>query len=286
MRTSEEHPEYLLGHAEAELERLIRQARLYEPISAHLLELAGIAPGMRVLDVGCGPGDLSFLASRLVGPRGRVVGIDASADAITLAQTRARSLHIENTQFAVRDLRELNDSVLQLGAAVRGQRFDAVIGRLVLMYLPDPAAVLGQLSSYVNPGGVVTFQEMDVSTARSDPRCEVYETAIERIRAAFTYRRFDLRFGAAQSRIFRAARLPAPAMLLEVYLGNAADADYTHVCEVMRTLLPVFASAGICSAEEVGIDTLARRMREEAVRRDAMLTGPGLVGAWTRVPGS
>ena len=60
-------PAYVLGHSDRELDRLTTQARMFEPFTRQLLLQAGICPGMRVLDVGCGSGDVSFLAAGLVG---------------------------------------------------------------------------------------------------------------------------------------------------------------------------------------------------------------------------
>jgi tRNA A58 N-methylase Trm61 len=87
---------------------------------------------MRVLDLGSGSGDLSFVAAEIVGPAGAVIGIERSPEAVATAQTRARHLGLANVDFAVGDIR---------GASADGI-FDAIVGRLVLMYLPDPAAVL------------------------------------------------------------------------------------------------------------------------------------------------
>ena len=67
--------DYVLGHSAQELERLSTQARLYEPFTVQFFRNAGIQAGMRVLDVGCGSGDVSFLVA-LVGPTGQVVGVD------------------------------------------------------------------------------------------------------------------------------------------------------------------------------------------------------------------
>jgi ubiquinone/menaquinone biosynthesis C-methylase UbiE len=80
---------YQLGHADVEIRRLLLQGRLYNDHTEHALHRAGLRPGMRVLDVGCGPGDVSFIAARLVGPTGTVVGVDASAEVIGLARGRA-----------------------------------------------------------------------------------------------------------------------------------------------------------------------------------------------------
>jgi tRNA A58 N-methylase Trm61 len=78
MQIDMEQPDmaYALGHSDRELERLISQARLYEPFTMQFFRDAGIAEGMHVLDVGCGAGDVSFLAAQIVGPSGQVVGVD------------------------------------------------------------------------------------------------------------------------------------------------------------------------------------------------------------------
>lgn len=67
--------DYVLGHSQREIRRLIYQAALLEPITERLLRNAQIRPGMRVLDLGCSAGDLSMLAATLVGPTGLVIGI-------------------------------------------------------------------------------------------------------------------------------------------------------------------------------------------------------------------
>jgi ubiquinone/menaquinone biosynthesis C-methylase UbiE len=80
----------LQGHSERELDRLSIRARMYEPFTRQLFREAGLLPGMRVLDVGCGSGDVALLASELVGPTGAVVGIDRAAAAIVRAKNSSR----------------------------------------------------------------------------------------------------------------------------------------------------------------------------------------------------
>ena len=85
--TSQAH-DYLLGHSPEELDRLTVQARLIDPITRQFFVEAGVAPGMRVLDVGSGAGDVAFLVAGLVGPAGEVVGTDRSAAALAAARAR------------------------------------------------------------------------------------------------------------------------------------------------------------------------------------------------------
>jgi SAM-dependent methyltransferase len=95
---------YALGHAEDELDRIINVGRYFGDLTEHVLRLAGLAPGMRVLDVGCGPGEVVFLAARLVGPEGTVIGVDVSPEAIELARQRAAAAGLTNVHFVTQDL--------------------------------------------------------------------------------------------------------------------------------------------------------------------------------------
>lgn len=121
--------DYALGHAQSELDRLISQGRFIGDLTEHMLRLAGLKPGMRVLDIGCGAGDVSFLAWSLVGPEGTVIGVDRSPEAVTVAQQCAHKAQSSNVRFIVSDV----------VAFTPDQPVDALIGRLVLMYFPRPA---------------------------------------------------------------------------------------------------------------------------------------------------
>ena len=123
---------YVLGHAPEELRRLILQAVILRPVTARLLHDAEIAPGMRVLDLGCGVGDVTMLAAETVGPSGSVIGIDRSAQAIALANERVRNMQHRNITFAQCAVEDYADVAL----------FDAVIGRYVLVHQSDPVGFL------------------------------------------------------------------------------------------------------------------------------------------------
>jgi ubiquinone/menaquinone biosynthesis C-methylase UbiE len=75
-------PEYVLGRTAGEYDRLIEQAEVMRPLTERMLHSAGVRPGMHVLDVGCGVGDVSFLVSEIVGEQGSVVGVDVDRAAL------------------------------------------------------------------------------------------------------------------------------------------------------------------------------------------------------------
>jgi ubiquinone/menaquinone biosynthesis C-methylase UbiE len=134
---------YQLGIDAAELERLDLQGRVLAPATRTILQAAGLARDMRVLDLGCGAGDAAFVAAELVGSTGEIIGVDQSADSVAKARARAEARVLANVRFTVRDIHE---------RAPDGP-FDAIIGRLVLMYVPDPAAVLRTQASALRAGG-------------------------------------------------------------------------------------------------------------------------------------
>src|SRR5580693_7061984 len=97
--TTEAANAYALGYTDAEHLRLVRQARLLAPFTERLFRDAGVGTAMRVLDIGCGMGDVSMLAAQIVGPSGRVVGVDRDSGALSKARTRADSAGFENITF-------------------------------------------------------------------------------------------------------------------------------------------------------------------------------------------
>jgi ubiquinone/menaquinone biosynthesis C-methylase UbiE len=264
---------YPLGYSAAEFRRLEQQAAFLRDLTEDVLRRAGLASGMRVLDIGCGVGDVSLLAAELVGPAGEVLGVDRSPDAIDVASRRA----------AVRGCRRVRFAAADLDAFATPERFDAVIGRLVLLYLPDPAATLRWLCGLLRPGGIVAMQEYAMLLARSVPECELYCRCSSWIMAAFERAGFERDMGSRLFRTFHDAGLPVPQMISAARAeGGPASPIYDYVAEVVRSLLPVMQRLGVATAGEVGIETLAERLRAEAVANMACVMTPALIGAWTR----
>ena len=142
---------YPLGRSWDETRRLQQQSQFYNPFTRRLFEDAGISEGMKVLDAGCGAGDVSLIAARLVGPHGAVLGVDKDPNVIETARQRSCDAGLENVTFLEGDI----------CSVVAGTDFDAVVGRLILMYLPEPVKAIRKLLGHVRPGGIAVFQEAD-----------------------------------------------------------------------------------------------------------------------------
>jgi predicted O-methyltransferase YrrM len=247
------------------------QADRIAPFTRRFLLAAGIAPGMRVLDVGCGAGDVSLLAAELVGPTGEVVGVDR--DPGVLAAARSRATATPWATFIQADFRALPV----------GEPFDAVIGRCVLAHQTDPVAALRSLLPHVRPGGIVAFQEPDFDLAATVPPLPTFDRTIAWIRTTFARGGAHLRMGTELFATFTAAALPPPAMQFDAVIGGGPDHHaYDRIAAIVRSLLPKMEEWGIATADEVRIETLADRLRAEAVAAGAVLTSPASIGAWTR----
>lgn len=264
---------YVLGHADAEVQRLLLQGRLYDHYTEHALRLAGLRPGMRVLDIGSGPGNVSFVAARLVGPTGSVLGVDAAPEMVELARARAAEQGLSTAHFvhSAIDAIELDEPV------------DALVGRLILMHLPDPAAALRRLSSFVRPGGVIAFSENDIAGGRTVPEVPLFGQVIAGIVRAFEAMGLSARFGTTLHTIFTDAGLGAPQLTLGAPTGTAADADIlAYGAEVWRLVSPIAQQGGFAIDEVADINDFVPRFREQALAANALITMPPIITAWVR----
>jgi 2-polyprenyl-3-methyl-5-hydroxy-6-metoxy-1,4-benzoquinol methylase len=264
---------YALGHSKQELQRLSRQGQAFGPFTRQLFEEAGIGQGMRVLDVGCGSGDVAFLAASLVGLSGEVVGADRERTAVDWSNARARSQGLTNVKFVEGDPAEMEFD----------QQFDAIVGRLVLMYYPDPVDTLRKLIRHVRPEGLVVFQEIDLANARSLPAAPLYERSMTRIKQTLSATGARTQLGLELYPVFLAAGLPGPSMRIDTLIGGGPQCPmYEIVAELIQSLLPAVEKLKIASAAEVGSSTLAQRMRDEVVALKGVVLSAGFVGAWSR----
>jgi ubiquinone/menaquinone biosynthesis C-methylase UbiE len=266
-------PDYILGYADAELERLAKQSRLYADWTNQILTRAGLSAGMRVLDAGCGIGDVSFIAATLVGPSGTVLGVDCAAKAVEVAIRRAKSARMPRICFRIADLCELHPA----------DSFDALIGRFVLMHLHEPATVLRRLAGYVRPGGIVAFQELDISAGRAVPECGLFAKCRRWIIETYSRARVEIEMGARLFATFREAGLPEPQLTCDTHISGGIDSPaYECIADAIRSLLPTMVKHGVATADEIELDTLADRLRQEVVSASGVIVLPPLVGAWTR----
>jgi SAM-dependent methyltransferase len=265
-------PAYALGHSEHELERLCRQGEAFEPFTRQLLGQAGIRSGMRVLDVGSGAGDSSFLLAEFVGQGGKVIGIDREPIAVEWATARARSRRVENVQFLTGD-----PAVMEFT-----QKFDAVVGRLILMYYRDPIDAVTRLAQHVRPGGLIIFQEFDLQNARSWPSAPTFDRAVGWIRQTLHSTGARTQQGLELHQVFLAAGLPAPSLRMDALIGGVSHFPFEIVAATVESMFPLLKQLNVATARDADCATLAQHMREEVFQTNGIVLSPGLIGAWSR----
>lgn len=266
---------YVIGHAEPEIERLSLQAKAYQPFTRQLFAEAGLRPGMHVLEIGSGSGDATLLAAEMVGPSGKVIGVEQSADAVRLAADRATALGFANVSFECARLEDSLDF---------GREFDALVGRLVLMYLPSPAVILRRLVRHLRPGALVAFQETNMFGARAIPSTPTLERAATWIREAFLKSGAEVQMGPKLHAVFKAAGLAPPQMRVDGLISGSEGVVPELMTGMIRSIMPLILHLGLATEADIDIDVLEDRMRAELEAVDGTLSSPLLIGAWTRLP--
>jgi ubiquinone/menaquinone biosynthesis C-methylase UbiE len=125
--------------------------------------LPHLRPGMRVLDVGCGPGSITLGLAAAVAP-GEVIGIDIQAGLVEHARARAR--HVPAVRFEVSDVYAL---------PYPDGAFDAVFANGVLMHLRDPLRALAELRRVLTPDGIAGIRDPDFGAALYAPTTPLME---------------------------------------------------------------------------------------------------------------
>jgi SAM-dependent methyltransferase len=142
--------EYVLGTNDAELVRLGLQHRLWSREAFDLWERAGIGPGARVLDVGCGPGHATFDLAQLVTHSGRVIAVDESDRFIRYLSAQAQVRGVINVEASVQDVQ---------GLQIPARSVDFAYARWLLCFTPRPEDVVAGVARALRPGGRFMVQD-------------------------------------------------------------------------------------------------------------------------------
>ncbi|MDQ3901718.1 MAG: class I SAM-dependent methyltransferase, partial [Actinomycetota bacterium] len=238
---------------------------------------AGLGSGMRVLDLGSGAGDVAMLVARLVGAQGSVLGVEQSAEAVASAQRRIAQAGYDNVTVIRGDINALDD-VLD----ARESSFDAVVGRAILMYLPDPVALIRASVQRLRPGGLLCFREPDMTYDWVAPRSPLWDQVRDWFLQTATRAGFNPRMAFQLPQTLREAGLPHPELRLDAVIGQGPNAPIDFWADFVCGLVPAMATLGVATAADVDAPTLTDRLKAETEAHDGIVLCPLIISAWTR----
>jgi SAM-dependent methyltransferase len=264
---------YTLGTNPDERARLQRQS---DDLAAHtltLLEHADVAPGGRVLELGCGPaGSIELLAER-VGPRGTVTAVDVDPAHVALARRLVRERGLDNVEVVHADGRHTG---LPSGA------FDLVHARLLLVNIPVPQQVVAEMVRLVKPGGWVLTEEADAAARICYPPHEAWDELGAILQAAYRSDGADLCIGRKLTTLLRDAGLTEVAADVRADVYPASHPRRTILADLVRSVSSKVVERGIASEDRlIRID---REVREHLADPDTLTLSCLYFLAWGRKP--
>ena len=264
-------PDYIIRGGIAGRERLRLLSRVMRPATLDLLARAGVGTGMTGVDVGCGGGDVSIDLARLVGPAGRVVGIDLDPVKIDIARREAADAGVPNVEFRACHLDEVDG----------GGGFDFAYGRFVLSHLKDPGAALRKIRTAVRPGGLVVVADTHFRGHFCEPDNAAFRRYVELYTETLRRRGGDANIGS------RLPGLLADAGFEHVQMNVAQPAGVEGEVKILSPLtLENIAEAvvaeGVATREET--DAVIAELYEFAQMPSTLLSTARVVESWARRP--
>jgi SAM-dependent methyltransferase len=264
---------YFLGYRRAEQERLERQAHELAHDSGGLFDQVGVREGWRVIEIGCGPqGCLGLLAER-VGAKGRVVGIERSAEQVERARQFVAGRHLANVEVIHADAK---------GTGLPAQSFDLATARLVLVNVPEPELLVREMVRLIRPGGVVALHEPDSTTQRCDPPLPAQARLLQILNTYAEMNGIDRAIGPKVPRLLR------DVGLVDIHV-NALVHEY-HLEHGRRMLLLEFvenARSRLLDQKLVGgveLNELTAALKRHLEDPETLVLSSVFVQAWGRMP--
>jgi SAM-dependent methyltransferase len=243
-----------------------------ESLTRQLMIDAGISNGMRVLDIGCGRGDVTILAGEIVGEHGHVVGIDRDQAPIDAARRRVREQALSNISFECANLGSPLDSY---------GPFDAIVGRRVLMYQPDAVATLKRLAGVLAPGGLIVLQEHDsTSMPICQPAMPLHERVSGWIWETVAREGADVHMGLHLAPSLERAGFTVERVRAET---TVLTSEQQHpISAIVGAMLERIARSGVATAADIDLETLERRLDAERRNANGTCIWELVFGAWAR----
>ncbi len=227
---------------------------------------------MHVLDIGCGRGDVSFLLADMVGPEGTVLGLDLDENALKVARERSNENNLTNVDFIKSNLNALSIDNVQ---------YDAIVGRRVLMYLPDPRRLISELSGMLKIGGIMIFQESDSTlSSKSIVPMPLHKQVDKWVWDTVEREGGNIHIGFDLWSLLTQKGLTVEKLRAEAVV-QAPDTPLPRAL-IVKLMLPRIIKTGVATEDEIDISTLENRLTEERENSNATYISEIIFCAWAR----
>jgi ubiquinone/menaquinone biosynthesis C-methylase UbiE len=266
-----DHPEhYILATGGKDVQRLRLLHEVYGPGTQALFQRVGLRDGQRVVEIGCGSGNIACWVAQQVAPSGSVMGIDISPEQIEEARQQAQRLNLRNIEFQVADA---------YSPRLPEATFDFVYCRLVLMHLTRPEEGLRAMRSLARPGGHVVCEELDLGCWICDPPATAMTRFFE-LNAALGQRRGEnFSLGASLHQLFRQVGFANPEVSANFALALRGEKKRL-LGMTFAEFAPELVSEGLASQEEV--DRIATELITLADDETTLFGFPLVAQVWAQ----
>ncbi|MBK7644073.1 MAG: methyltransferase domain-containing protein [Planctomycetes bacterium] len=260
--------DYPLGTDPLELERLGFQHQVWSPVTNAFFERLGVKPGMRVLDLGCGPGFVSLELAERVGPKGSVVALDEARHWTEWLREKAKERGFSNVTTVCARIQD---------ADLPAASFDVVFSRWVFSFLSDPSAVATMLARCLKPGGALAIQDYNHEGVSIFPESEGFRAAVRATRALYKLHGGDQFVMGRISSIFATAGLELAELHPNVLAGGPESGAFRWADSFFPRFSAVYVEKGLMSAAERG--QFLREWEERKQNPHALFYSPMVVDA-------
>jgi ubiquinone/menaquinone biosynthesis C-methylase UbiE len=264
---------YLLGQSDSEPERLIRQTAMHREETLQLLDRAGLGPGERALDLGCGPlGILDQLAER-VGTSGNVMGLEREESFRQHAITTLRRQGLANVSVIRGDARKTR---------LPSNYFDFSHARLLLVNLRRPQSVVEELVRVTKPGGVVALHEVDWVSWTCEPMADSWIRLKRAARAVWQQNGLDVHIGRRLPEMLHRAGLHDIQVQPRTYAWYRGEQNHSFLLAILSRIRRDLIERNML--EEAEVTRMERELAAHLADPNTMVLSPTYFQVWGRKP--
>jgi 2-polyprenyl-3-methyl-5-hydroxy-6-metoxy-1,4-benzoquinol methylase len=260
---------YVIRGGKEGYERLLLLSRDRWPDTAALFDRAGLSPGMRCIDLGCGGGEVTLEIARLIAPGGSVTGVDMDEIKLDMGRRAAAARGLGNVEFRQLDVRDWDEP----------GGYDAVYCRFLLQHLSEPVGLLRRMWAGVRPGGVLIVEDADFDGWCCHPPNEGFDFFLRTYSRVLQRRGGDHAVGRKLYAYFLTAGIPDPQVALVQSLRTEGE-EKTLPWSTLEASTEAILSERLASKDEVmaALTTLQRFTADP----QTLISGPRIFQLWSR----